>query len=84
MSDHLEKLIQLISICLDVPAQQILTESDIIKDLGADSLDAVNIQREIKDTFHVELTDKDFEKVNTVGDLAELIRSHLNFRDDSE
>lgn len=51
----------------------VTTESSFVDDLGADSLDMVEIGMAIEDIFEVEVTDKDVEKISTVQDIINYV-----------
>ncbi len=61
---------------LDVDVEELTTETDIAKDLGADSLDVVEILMSLEDEFSVEIPDEEIENIKTIGDLAEYIESN--------
>ena len=51
--------------------------SDLINDLGADSLDKVELIMSIEEEFDIEIYDEDADKINTVGDFLEYLRNKL-------
>ena len=51
-------------------------ETSFVNDLGADSLDIVEIVMELEDEFDVSIPDEDAEKMQTVGDAAKYINEH--------
>ena len=53
-------------------------ETNIAKDLGADSLDVVELLMSIDDEFGVEIPDEEIENIKTIGDLVEYIQSNTN------
>ena len=65
-----EKVRSILSEQFDVEEDSITLETSIINDLGADSLDVVDLLMNIDDEFGVEVPDEDVEKVKTVEDLA--------------
>ena len=72
-----EKVKKIISEQLEVD-QTIITESATIAgDLGADSLDLVDLAMSIEDEFDIELSDDALEKIKTVGDLATYIEDRI-------
>ncbi len=72
-----EKIKKIISEQLEVD-QTIITESATITgDLGADSLDLVDLAMSIEDEFDIELSDDALEKIKTVGDLATYIEDRI-------
>lgn len=60
-----------------VERHQIVPEAGIIEDLGADSLDIVEIGMAVEETFNLTIPDDEMEKVRTVGDLYEELASQL-------
>ncbi len=61
---------------LDVEADTLTMETDIAKDLNADSLDVVEILMSIEDEFSVEIPDEEIENIKTIGDLVEYIENN--------
>ena len=61
---------------LDLPEADVTMESDIQEDLGADSLDLVDLLMSLEDDFDLEVPDEDVEKIKTVGDLVIYIEAH--------
>lgn len=62
---------------LDASADDITEESTFIKDLGADSLDVVEIIMAFEDEFEISIPDTVVEKIETVGDAAQLVSTQL-------
>ena len=69
----LEKLIELISEQLELDKNVIKETSSFTDDLGAGSLDMIDLAMSIEDEFEIELSDDKIEKIKTVGDLAKFI-----------
>lgn len=65
-----EKICKILSDQLDVEESEISMETSIADDLGADSLDIVDILMSIEDEFNIEIPDDAIEKVKTVGDVV--------------
>lgn len=68
-----EKIKKIISEQLEVDQSIISEGSSITGDLGADSLDLVDLAMSIEDEFDIELSDEALEKIKTVGDLVNYI-----------
>lgn len=68
-----EKVKAILSEQLDVDADKITMDSVITDDLGADSLDLVDMLMSLEDEFEVDVPDEDVEKIKTVGDLVKYI-----------
>ena len=56
----------------------ITKETSLLKDLEADSLEAVEILMEISDEFGIEISDEEAEKFQTVGDIVEYVEHHID------
>jgi len=64
----LERLKEIIIDRLDVEEEQIVPEASFVEDLGADSLDIVELIMGIEEEFDIEIPDEDAEKLTTVGE----------------
>lgn len=64
-----EKVTEIIVEQLGVSADQVKPESKLIEDLGADSLDAVELVMAVEEEFGIEVPDEDAEKLACVGDI---------------
>ena len=62
---------------LGVSDTAVTTESAFIDDLGADSLDIVELIMALEEEFDTEIPDSDAEKIVTVGDVVDYIKEHL-------
>ncbi len=62
---------------LGVAEASVTMESSFIDDLGADSLDIVELVMALEEEFDIEIPDSDAEKVNTVGDVVEYIKENV-------
>ncbi|MFV0496573.1 MAG: acyl carrier protein [Candidatus Fimivivens sp.] len=62
---------------LDVDVDLITLESSIVDDLGADSLDIVDLVMSLEDTFDTEIPDEAIETIKTVGDVVHFIEETL-------
>lgn len=71
-----EKVRDIIVEQLGVDAEEIKPESSFIDDLGADSLDIVELIMALEEEFDLEIPDKEAEKIATVGDAVEYIKAH--------
>ena len=58
---------------LDVDPEEVTIQASFIDDLGADSLDTVELIMALEDEFDIEIPDEDAEKIGTVGDAVKYI-----------
>ena len=73
-----EKLKEIIIDVLNVSEEDIKMETTFVDDLGADSLDIFQIIMGIEEAFDIEIENEDAEKIVTVGDAVEQIKSAVN------
>lgn len=73
-----DKVKERISDILGVDADDITMDSHFIDDLGADSLDIVELIMALEEDFDLEIPDEDAEKIQTVGDVVEYIKEHTD------
>lgn len=62
---------------LGVDAAELRSESDILDDLGADSLDVVELVMAIEETFDIEVPDEDAEGMRTLGDVERYVSARV-------
>ena len=71
----LEKVRKILVEQLDVDEGAVTPESSIIDDLGADSLDIVDMVMSLEEEFDVEIPDEEIETMKTVGDIIKFIEA---------
>ena len=71
----LDKVIQLISERFSVDVLKVTKDTTFQEDLGADSLDVVELVMELEDTFGIQISDEDAEQIVTIGDAVNYIVS---------
>ncbi|GAE89218.1 acyl carrier protein [Acetivibrio straminisolvens JCM 21531] len=71
-----EKVRKIIAEQLGVEEDEITMESSFIDDLGADSLDIVELIMALEEEFDLEIPDSEAEKISTVGDVVEYIKNN--------
>jgi len=69
MSEIKDKVTEIIVEQLGVNADQVTAEAKMTEDLGADSLDAVELVMAIEEEFDIEVPDDEAEKLNSIGDI---------------
>jgi len=72
-----EKVKKMIVEQLGVSEAEVIPEAKFIDDLGADSLDIVELIMALEDEYGIEIPDEDAEKMETVGDAIKYIEAHL-------
>jgi len=77
MADVFDRVKKIIVDRLDVEEDKITLEASFKDDLGADSLDIVELVMELEDEFELEISDEDAEKINRVGEVVDYIKSQL-------
>lgn len=71
-----EKIKKIIAEQLGVDEEEITMESSFIDDLGADSLDIVELIMALEEEFDIEIPDSEAEKISVVGDVVEYIKNN--------
>jgi acyl carrier protein len=69
-----EKVIEIIVEQLDVTKEQCVPEASFIDDLGADSLDLVELIMEMEENFGVEISDEELQNIRTIQDVINYIK----------
>ncbi len=70
-----ERVIKIVCDQMGTTPDKITPETSFINDLGADSLDTVELVMEFEDEFEISIPDEDAEKIQTVGDAIKYITS---------
>jgi len=72
-----ERVIEIVCEQMGASRDKITPETSFIQDLGADSLDTVELVMEFEDEFDLNIPDEDAEKIQTVGDAIKYIKEHV-------
>ncbi len=72
-----EKIKEILAQQLDVDANSITLDDSIVDDLGADSLDAIDIVMSIEDDFKIEVPDEIIEKMEVVADIVNYVENNI-------
>ena len=70
-----DKIREIIVDQLDVDEDKVTTDASITEDLGADSLDVVDLVMNIEESFDLEIPDEEVENIKTVGDIVKFIEA---------
>ena len=76
-TDIEEKVVAIVSEQLSVDKAEIARQTSFVGDLGADSLDTVELVMELEDEFDMNIPDEEAEKLQTVGAAIDYIHKHL-------
>jgi len=77
MSDIHARIVKVICEQLDIDASKVTNEADFLEDLGADSLDTVELVMAFEEEFDVEIPDDTAEKIKTVNDVLALVSNKV-------
>lgn len=70
-----EKIREIVVEQLGVEEEKVTLDSSFVDDLGADSLDIVELVMALEEAFGVEIPDSEAEKISTVGDVVEYVKN---------
>ena len=73
-----ERVAKVVEEQLSVSQDQITREASFIDDLGADSLDTVELVMALEEEFGIEIPDEEAEKITKVGEAIDYIAAHIN------
>lgn len=74
---HFEQVKKILCDQLDLEEEQVNEDSEVIDDLGADSLDIVDLVMTLEEEFDTEIPDEDIENLKTVGDIVKYIEDRV-------
>ncbi len=77
MATNEERLIEIISHQLGIDADNVTSDASFMEDLGADSLDTVELVMALEEEFDLEIPDSDAEKIQTVQDALDYLDEHV-------
>ena len=75
--DIFEQVKKILCDQLDLEEEQVNEDSEVIDDLGADSLDIVDLVMTLEEEFDTEIPDEDIENLKTVGDIVKDIEERV-------
>ena len=78
MSDIIERVRKIVVEQLGVKEDEVSAESSFVDDLGADSLDTVELVMALEEEFETEIPDEDAEKITTVQQAVDYINAHMS------
>ena len=78
MSDVLERLQNIVSNQLGIEKEKVTPEADFTKELGADSLDVVELVMSFEEEFDIEIADNEAGEMSTVQDALDYINANIS------
>lgn len=80
MADIVERVKKIICEQLDVAEEDVVPTASFVDDLGADSLDQVELIMAMEEEFNVSITDEEAEKITTVQDAIDYVKKSMESR----
>ena len=77
MNNILDKIVEVLADQLGVDKSTINENSRIVEDLGADSLDVVELLMTLEDTYNIKVDDSEATGISTVGDIAKMLEGKI-------
>ena len=71
-----DRIIEIVAEKLDKPKGEVSLEKSFINDLGADSLDIVELMMDIEDEFDLSIPEEEAQKIATIGDAVKYVEEH--------
>lgn len=75
--ENLKKIVRIVQENLGVSSEEITPATHLVNDLGADSLDHVELVMTLEEEFEIEIPDEQAERLNTVQDIIDLINAQV-------
>ncbi len=76
ISDVAERIIEIVAEKLGKPKEDLTPEKSLIKDLGADSLDMVELMMDVEDEFDLAIPEGEAQKIVTIADAIKYVEEH--------
>ena len=75
-SEVAERIIEIVAEKMDKPKEEITEEKHFVNDLGADSLDTVELMMDIEDEFDLSIPEEEAQKIQTIGNAIKYVEEH--------
>ena len=76
MSDIADRVMDIVAEKMGKPREEIAPEKSFVNDLGADSLDTVELMMDIEDEFDLSIPEEEAQKIVTIGDAIKYVEEH--------
>lgn len=76
-----QRIVALVAKRFNVPKDEVLPETSLVDDLHANASQLINLRRQLAEQFKLNITNKDFEKVHTIGDAIEYVQDAVKRRE---
>ena len=83
-SEVADRIIEIVAEKMDKPKSEITPEKSFVNDLGADSLDTVELMMDIEDEFDLSIPEEEAQKIVTIGDAIKYVEEHAGNKSKSE
>jgi len=77
VSSVADRVMKIVCEKMNMKPEQVAPETSFVNDLGADSLDVVELVMEFEEEFSIDIPDEDAEKIQTVGDAIKYVEEHI-------
>ncbi len=74
---NIDKIKEMIASQLAIPVEQVTEEKEIVKDLGADSLDIVEMLMTLEEEYNITIPEEETVDIKTVGDIAAVLSKYV-------
>jgi len=81
-SEIAERIMEIVAEKMDKPKDEISEAKSFINDLGADSLDTVELMMDIEDEFDLSIPEEEAQKIQTIGDAINYVAGHAGDSDE--
>jgi len=75
-SEAAERIVEIVAEKMGKPKEEITEEKSFVNDLGADSLDTVELMMDIEDEFDVSIPEEEAQQIQTIGDAIKYVEEH--------
>jgi len=78
VSEIADRIMEIVADKMDKPKEEVTPEKSFVNDLGADSLDTVELMMDIEDEFDLSIPEEEAQKIETIGDAVKYVEEHVS------